>query len=60
MNEPTYKTLIKAHVKFLASDESKQFDQKVRNLRDSHKRYMTAILASDVFPGLDRADPLRS
>ena len=38
----------------------KEFMQQVRETKQSHERFMTAILASDVFPGLDTANPLDS
>jgi len=36
----------------------KDFVQKVRELKQAHERFMTAILGSDVFPGLDMKNPL--
>jgi hypothetical protein len=36
----------------------KDFMQSVRDLKQSHERFVTAILASDVFPGLDVKNPL--
>jgi hypothetical protein len=30
----------------------------IKEIRQSHQRFMTDILAADVFPGLDRKDPL--
>jgi hypothetical protein len=60
LNEPSYRTLIKAHLIFLSSEGSKTFEQTIRYLRQGHQRYMTAILASDVFPGLDKTNPLDS
>lgn len=38
----------------------KEFMQTVRETKQTHERFMTAILASDVFPGLDTQDPLDS
>ena len=38
----------------------KDFMQQVREAKQSHERYMTAILACDVFPQLERVDPLLS
>ena len=38
----------------------KEFMQKIREIKQSHERYMIQILASDVFPGLDTKDPLLS
>lgn len=58
LNEPTYKTLIKAHLSFICSDNT--FETQIRDLRQSHQRYLTAILAADIFPGLDKIDPLQS
>ena len=59
LNEPSVRTLIKAHLIFLSQD-SRKFDQAVRDIRQSHQRYLTAILACDVFPGLDKTDPIAS
>jgi hypothetical protein len=36
----------------------KDFMQQVRETKQSHERFMTAILASDVFPSLDTKNPL--
>jgi hypothetical protein len=38
----------------------KDFMQSVREVKQGHERYITAILASDVFPGLEAKDPLTS
>lgn len=57
LNEPSVRTLMKAHLIFL-SEDSRKFDQDIREIRQSHQRYLTAILACDVFPGLDKSDPL--
>lgn len=38
----------------------KDFMQSVREAKQSHERYMTAILACDVFPQIERVDPLLS
>jgi hypothetical protein len=38
----------------------KDFMQQVREAKQSHERFVTAILASDVFPGLDTTNPLDS
>ena len=38
----------------------RQFTEQVRRAKQAHERYVTAILACDVFPGLDRSDPLAS
>jgi hypothetical protein len=38
----------------------KYFMQSVRETKQSHERFMTAILASDVFPGLDVNNPLEN
>ena len=34
--------------------------QQVREVKQAHERFMTAILGSDVFVGLDTKDPLLS
>jgi hypothetical protein len=38
----------------------KEFMQSIRETKQAHERYMTAILASDVFPNLEARDPLAS
>lgn len=38
----------------------KDFMQQIRETKQSHERFMTAILASDVFMGLDTNNPLDS
>lgn len=38
----------------------KDFMQQVREIKQSHERFMTAILASDVFPSLEKSDPLEN
>ena len=38
----------------------KVFTESIRQAKQSHERYMTAILSCDVFPGLDRTDPMSS
>lgn len=38
----------------------KDFMQEVRQVKQSHERFMTAILACDVFPQIERQDPLAS
>lgn len=38
----------------------KDFMQQVREVKQAHERYMTAILGSDVFPQLDDKNPLES
>jgi hypothetical protein len=32
----------------------------IRNIKKSHERFLQGILACDVFPGLDKCDPLQS
>ena len=36
------------------------FYEGIRLVKQSHERYMTAILSCDVFPGLDKTDPMSS
>ena len=38
----------------------KDFTQSIRETKQSHERWITAILASDVFPGLDTKNPLEN
>lgn len=38
----------------------KDFTQAIREVKQSHERWVTAILGSDVFPGLDTKSPLES
>jgi len=38
----------------------KQFVEAIRKIKQSHERFITAILICDVFPGLDRTNPLDS
>jgi len=40
LNEPTFRTLIKAHLIFLSQENSKDFERKTRELRQAHQRYM--------------------
>lgn len=54
---PSHRILQKAHYTFMID---KDFMQQIRETKQSHERFMTAILASDVFPGLDTANPLDS
>jgi hypothetical protein len=54
---PSHKILQKAHYTFMID---KEFMQEVRQVKQSHEHYMTAILASDVFPMLDVKNPLDS
>lgn len=59
LNEPTHRTLMKAHVVFLS--KNKDFHQSIKDIRYSHQRYMTDILASDVFRDLEvQGNPLAS
>ena len=61
LNEPTHRTLIKAHIKFLCQDsleEVRLFESEMREIRQSHQRYMTAILSTDVFPKLEKSEPI--
>ncbi len=54
---PSHRVLQKAHYTFMLD---KDFMQQIRETKQSHERFMTAILASDVFPGLDTKDPLET
>lgn len=54
---PSHKILQKAHYTFMID---RDFMQEVRQVKQSHEHYMTAILASDVFPMLDVKNPLES
>lgn len=55
--QPSHRTLQKAHYTFMID---KDFMQQVREVKQSHERYVTAILASEVFPELGFKDPLQS
>eukprot|EP00347_Sterkiella_histriomuscorum_P015111 403358280 len=55
--QPSHRILQKAHYTYMID---KDFMQMVRELKQSHERFMTAIMGSDVFPGLDTTDPLKS
>lgn len=54
--QPSHRILQKAHYTFMID---KDFMQQVREVKQAHERYMTAILGSDVFPSLEK-DPLVS
>ena len=49
------RTLMKAYYTYLSDSK---FVEKKRQITEAHEKYMTAILICDVFPGLDRNDPL--
>ena len=60
LNEPAHLTLQKAQVLYLSKDPT-QFDplketfgQRVRAMRQSHQKFLQAILMGDVFPGLEK------
>ncbi len=55
--QPSHRILQKAHYTFMVD---RDFMQRVRDIKQQHERYMTAILASDVFPSLESLDPLAS
>lgn len=55
--QPSHRILQKAHYTFMID---KDFMQQVREAKQTHERYMTAILSSDVFPTLEAKDPLIS
>ena len=55
--QPSHRILQKAHYTFMID---KDFMQSVKDAKQSHERFMTAILASDVFPYLDTKNPLDS
>ena len=46
---------MKAYYTYISDSK---FVEKKRRLTDAHEKYMTAILICDVFPGLDKNDPL--
>ena len=58
LNEPAHRTLMKCHLVFMQNDS--HFSQQIKEIRQSHQRFMTDILVADVFPGLDRKDPLKT
>ena len=49
--------LINAYTAFLIDDK---LQPTIRNIKKSHERFLQGILACDVFPGLDKCDPLQS
>jgi hypothetical protein len=49
------RALMKAYYTYMSDAK---FVEKKRRLTDSHEKYVTAILICDVFPGLDKTDPL--
>lgn len=51
------RALMKAYYSFMIDQKLVQV---VRQIKQSHERFMTAILSCDVFPGLERKDPLSS
>ena len=55
--QPSHRILQKAHYTFMID---KEFMQEVRDIKQAHERFMTAILGSDIFPGLDTKNPLNS
>ena len=54
---PSHRILQKAYYTFMID---KDFTQSIRETKQSHERWITAILASDVFPGLDTKNPLEN
>lgn len=54
---PSHRVLQKAHYTYMID---KEFMQQVREIKQAHERFMTAILGSDVFPQLERVNPLQS
>lgn len=54
---PSHRILQKAHYTFMID---KDFMQRIKEAKQSHERFMTAILSADVFPSLERNDPLQS
>ena len=54
---PSHRILQKAHYTFMID---KDFMNQVRESKQAHERYMTAILASDVFPNLESSNPLET
>ncbi|CDW76168.1 UNKNOWN [Stylonychia lemnae] len=55
--QPSHRILQKAHYTYMID---KEFMQEIRETKQAHERFMTQILASDVFPGLDTKNPLDS
>ena len=51
------RSLVKAYYTFMSD---RTFTEQVRQSKQAHERFMTAILSCDVFPGLDKVDPLSS
>jgi hypothetical protein len=49
------RALLKAYYTYMSDSK---FVEKKRQLSELHEKYVTAILICDVFPGLDRNDPL--
>lgn len=54
---PSHRTLQKAHYTYMID---KDFMNTIRQVKQSHERFMTAILACDVYPALEKTDPLSS
>jgi hypothetical protein len=51
------RALMKAYYTYMSDS---RFVDKKRLLTEAHEKFMTAILICDVFPGLDKNDPLSS
>lgn len=51
------RALLKAYYTYMVDQKLVQV---VRQIKQSHERFMTAILSCDVFPGLEKIDPLTS
>ena len=49
------RALLKAYYTFMVDQ---QLIQIVRQIKQSHERFTTAILSCDVFPGLEKTNPL--
>jgi len=49
------RVLMKSYYTYISDTK---FVEKKRRLTDAHEKYVTAILICDVFPGLDKTDPL--
>ena len=51
---------MKAHVQFMCQVIDYDFNKEIRFVRQSHERYLSAIIINEKFPGLEDHDPLNS
>ena len=53
--ENEQRTLLKAYYTYMSD---RNFEESVRQAKQAHERFTTAIIQCDVFPNLDKVNPL--